>query len=69
MPIGLPQVLDYRVITLEIKIERLIQEGVDEGAIALVDGRNPNVPGYEQGFFVRPTILQNVNPLGNIAKT
>ena len=50
-------------------IERLIQEGVDEGAIALVDGRNPNVPGYEQGFFVRPTILQNVNPLGNIAKT
>ena len=59
------------VITADSKtrIERLIQEGVDEGAIALVDGRNPNVPGYEQGFFVRPTILQNVNPLGNIAKT
>jgi len=59
------------VITADSKnrIERLIQEGIDEGATALVDGRQPKIAGYEQGFFVRPTILQNVNPLGDLAKT
>jgi malonate-semialdehyde dehydrogenase (acetylating) / methylmalonate-semialdehyde dehydrogenase len=28
----------------------------------LVDGRNARIPGYEQGNFVRPTILQDVHP-------
>lgn len=51
------------------RIEDLIQKGVEEGANALVDGRKPKIPGYEAGFFVRPTILQNVNPGGEIAKT
>ena len=59
------------VITPEsrARIESLIQKGADEGATVLVDGRNPQIPGYEQGYFVRPTILQNVNPAGEIAKT
>jgi len=59
------------VITADSKtrIESLIQQGVDEGAAALVDGRQPKISGYEQGYFVRPTILQNVNPLGDLAKT
>ncbi|MCA9948502.1 MAG: CoA-acylating methylmalonate-semialdehyde dehydrogenase [Anaerolineales bacterium] len=51
------------------RIEGLIQAGVDEGASLLVDGRNPNIVGYEKGNFVRPTILQDVNPAGNIAQT
>ncbi len=51
------------------RIEQLIQQGIDEGATALVDGRRPQIAGYEQGYFVRPTILQNVDPLGEIAKT
>ncbi len=51
------------------RIEDLIQAGADEGAKLLVDGRNPAISGYEQGNFVRPTILQDVNPNGKIAKT
>lgn len=59
------------VITFDSKtrIEGLIQKGVDEGAKLLVDGRKPNIAGYENGYFVRPTILQDVNPTGAIAKT
>ncbi len=51
------------------RIEALIQKGADEGATVLVDGRQPQIPHYEQGNFVRPTILQNVNPNGEIART
>lgn len=51
------------------RIENLIQTGADEGATVLVDGRQPRINGYENGYFVRPTILQNVNPAGEIART
>ena len=37
-----------------------IQTGVDEGAELIVDGRNPVVPGYENGFFLAPTIFDRV---------
>ncbi|MBW4518145.1 MAG: CoA-acylating methylmalonate-semialdehyde dehydrogenase [Scytolyngbya sp. HA4215-MV1] len=59
------------VITPQSKtrIEGLIQQGVAEGATVLVDGRHPVIPGYEQGNFLRPTVLQNVDPEGQIAKT
>jgi len=53
----------------KIRIEGLIQKGLDEGASILVDGRNPNISGYENGNFVRPTILQNVSPDSDIART
>ncbi len=51
------------------RIEGLIQQGVDEGASVIVDGRNPTIQGYESGNFIRPTILADVNPEGDIAKT
>jgi len=51
------------------RIEQLIQQGVDEGATPLVDGRNAKISGYEQGNFIRPTILQNVNPKSELART
>jgi malonate-semialdehyde dehydrogenase (acetylating) / methylmalonate-semialdehyde dehydrogenase len=51
------------------RIEGLIQKGADEGAKILIDGRNPAISGYEQGSFVRPTILQDVDPNGEIART
>ena len=35
----------------------LIQSGVDEGAELLLDGRDVQVVGYEQGNFVGPTIF------------
>lgn len=59
------------VITPEsqARIEGLIQKGEAEGSKVLVDGRRPKIPGYERGNFVRPTILQNVNPAAEIAKT
>lgn len=39
-----------------------IQKGVDEGAQLVLDGRDVVVPGYEDGFFVGPTILDHVKP-------
>jgi malonate-semialdehyde dehydrogenase (acetylating)/methylmalonate-semialdehyde dehydrogenase len=59
------------VITHQSKtrIESLIGLGVDEGAQLLVDGTQASITGYESGYFVRPTILNNLNPQGNVAKT
>ena len=51
------------------RIEQLIQQGVDEGATPIVDGRDAKISGYEQGNFIRPTILQNVDPNSEIART
>eukprot|EP00927_Polykrikos_kofoidii_P069714 TRINITY_DN652_c0_g1_i2.p1 TRINITY_DN652_c0_g1~~TRINITY_DN652_c0_g1_i2.p1 ORF type:complete len:527 (+),score=84.82 TRINITY_DN652_c0_g1_i2:61-1641(+) len=51
------------VISVQAKhrIERLIQSGVDEGAKLLLDGRNPSVPaGHEEGYYVGPTIFDQV---------
>jgi len=51
------------------RIEGLIQKGADEGAQILVDGRGAKIPGYERGFFVKPTVLKGVAPQGEIART
>ena len=53
----------------QARIEQLIQQGVEEGATVLVDGRRPKISGYEQGNFIRPTILQNVNPKSELSRT
>ena len=37
-----------------------IDKGVEEGADLLLDGRDLVVPGFENGFFVGPTIFDNV---------
>lgn len=42
------------------RIEQLIASGVTEGAQLLLDGRSPEVPGYEQGNFVAPTVFGGV---------
>lgn len=64
-----PQTEMGPVITAESKqrIEALIAKGVQEGARTLVDGRTLRVSGYEQGNFVRPTILEDVDPQSEIA--
>lgn len=51
------------------RIETLIETGIKEGASVPVDGRNPKVAGYENGNFVRPTILTDVLPGGEISRT
>jgi len=44
------------------RIERLIGEGVEQGATLLVDGRGYRVPGRENGFFVGGTLFDHVQP-------
>ena len=51
------------------RIETLIGQGAAGGARVLVDGRGARVPGFEAGFFVRPTILDDVAPGSEIAAT
>lgn len=51
------------------RIEQLIGVGEKEGARILVDGRQKKVSGYEDGFFVFPTVLDGVPPEGEIART
>jgi len=59
------------VVTPESKerIEGLIHKGADEGAQILVDGRNASIKGYENGYFLRPTVLDNVPLDGEIIRT
>lgn len=59
------------VISQESKhrIKGLIQEGINEGADLLVDGRHVSGKELEKGFYLRPTILNNVPPEGQIFKT
>ncbi|GLQ36138.1 methylmalonate-semialdehyde dehydrogenase (acylating) [Amylibacter marinus] len=40
----------------------LVQSGVDAGAKLVVDGRNFNLQGYEDGFFVGPHLFDHVTP-------
>ncbi len=44
------------------KIENYIQMGVDEGADLLVDGRGQKLQGLENGFFIGPSLFDNVKP-------
>jgi malonate-semialdehyde dehydrogenase (acetylating)/methylmalonate-semialdehyde dehydrogenase len=51
------------------RIEGLIAKGLDEGAELVVDGRNPSIKGYEDGYFLRPTLITDIPAGGTIAKT
>jgi malonate-semialdehyde dehydrogenase (acetylating)/methylmalonate-semialdehyde dehydrogenase len=42
------------------KIADYIQLGVDEGAELVADGRGFKLQGYEQGFFIGPSLFDNV---------
>ena len=53
----------------KVRIEKLIQEGLKEGAEMLVDGRNAVIPGYEKGYFIRPTIMTDIPIKGIIHST
>lgn len=49
------------------RIEGLIQKGIDQGASILVDGRNPKINGHNNRNFLRPTVLDGVQPENEIA--
>ena len=59
------------LITPESKarVEQLIEKGMAEGANLLLDGRGASISGYEKGNFIKPTILENVAPDGELIKT
>ena len=59
------------VITRESKtrIEGLIARGTSEGASVLLDGRGAKIPNHEQGNFIKPTVIENVPPGGELSKT
>ena len=44
------------------KVISMIDTAVEEGAEILVDGRDFALQGYEDGFFIGPTLLDNVTP-------
>jgi len=44
------------------KISDYIQLGVDEGAELVVDGRGFSLQGYEKGFFMGPSLFDQVKP-------
>ncbi len=50
------------------RINGMIDRAVDEGAVPLLDGRNPDVPDWPDGAFVGPTILDGVAPGMEIAQ-
>lgn len=58
------------LVTAEAKerVEGYIQTGVDQGATLLADGRGFTVPGYENGFYLGPTLFDNVTPEMTIYK-
>ncbi|WP_010141799.1 CoA-acylating methylmalonate-semialdehyde dehydrogenase [Oceanicola sp. S124] len=63
--------VDYGpVITAAAKarIEGLISSGVEQGATLLKDGRGFSLQGYEDGFYVGPTLFDNVTPDMDIYK-
>jgi malonate-semialdehyde dehydrogenase (acetylating)/methylmalonate-semialdehyde dehydrogenase len=59
------------VITAEsrTRIEGLVQRGEATGGRVLVDGRRPQIQGYADGNFVRPTVVEFDNPGGELAQT
>ncbi|RZK25244.1 MAG: aldehyde dehydrogenase family protein, partial [Hymenobacter sp.] len=58
------------VISLEAKarIEQYITDAEAAGATILLDGRNPQVPGHEGGYYVGATVIDHVTPDMAIAK-
>ncbi|MDO9247915.1 MAG: aldehyde dehydrogenase family protein, partial [Phenylobacterium sp.] len=44
------------------RVADYIQMGVDEGAELVADGRGFSLQGYEQGFFIGPTLFDQVKP-------
>ncbi len=54
----------------KMRIESLIAQSEANGtAKVLVDGRNKSVSGFDDGYWLFPTILDEVNPTSDIAHT
>ncbi|WP_194420691.1 CoA-acylating methylmalonate-semialdehyde dehydrogenase [Microbacterium abyssi] len=55
--------IDYGPLVSRAAVERVegyIQQGVDAGATLLADGRGFSVEGHEEGFYLGPTLFDDV---------
>jgi malonate-semialdehyde dehydrogenase (acetylating)/methylmalonate-semialdehyde dehydrogenase len=52
----------------EASVRDMIATGIDEGAELLLDGRDVEVEGYEDGNFLAPTVFGDVDPEMTIAR-
>ncbi|MCY4170894.1 MAG: CoA-acylating methylmalonate-semialdehyde dehydrogenase [Bacteroidetes bacterium] len=50
-------------------IEQFIKTSEKEGARIIVDGRGKTVDGFQDGNWLFPTLIDNINPSGKLAKT
>ncbi len=50
------------------RVRAMIETGIREGATLLLDGRDCKVAGYPNGYFVGPTIFDNVTPDMTLAR-
>ena len=63
--------VDYGPLITKQAMERvkgLITSGVEQGATLVTDGRDFRLQGYENGYFVGPTLFDNVTPEMDIYK-
>ncbi len=51
------------------RIELILAAGESAGANVLVDGRQKTVSGYDDGYWVFPTVVENVDPASDMART
>jgi malonate-semialdehyde dehydrogenase (acetylating)/methylmalonate-semialdehyde dehydrogenase len=51
------------------RIEGVIGRSTSDGSTICVDGRNTVIKNYENGYFVRPTVIADMNPGSEMAKT
>ncbi|MCP4507397.1 MAG: CoA-acylating methylmalonate-semialdehyde dehydrogenase [Fuerstiella sp.] len=51
------------------RIQSLIQVGIEEGATLLLDGRGIQISGCEDGHFIGPTVLADVQPGSTLERT
>ena len=57
--------VDYGPLVSSAAVDRVteaIQNGVDEGATLVADGRGYRVPGHDGGFYLGPTLFDHVTP-------
>lgn len=48
------------------RVRGLVAAGANSGARVLVDGREP---GHKHGYFLRPTVIEGLDPAGELART
>ncbi len=50
------------------KFQYYVQKGLEEGAVLLCGGKVPQGDRFRNGFYVEPTVFENVNPHSLLAQ-